>query len=180
MNGAGKTTLYQSMPRLQSMPRVNLDDILKEFGDWRNMTDTIRAGRISVERINQHFLKGESFHQETTLCGKTILKNIRKAKELGYYVELHYVGVDTAEIAKERVRERVARGGHGIPEKDIERRYTESLQNLKVILPVCNLTACYDNTEYFRRFAIFRCGVPARISLHTPKWFADEYGGCGI
>ena len=57
------------------------------------------------------------------MCGKAILKNIKKAKELGYFVELHYVGVDNVDIEKERVRHRVQQGGHGIPEADIERRY---------------------------------------------------------
>ena len=32
VNGAGKSTLYQSTPRLKDMPRVNTDEILKEFG----------------------------------------------------------------------------------------------------------------------------------------------------
>lgn len=36
VNGAGKSTLYQTLSNLQNMPRVNTDEILKEFGDWRN------------------------------------------------------------------------------------------------------------------------------------------------
>lgn len=32
VNGAGKSTLYQSMQSLQDMPRVNTDEILREFG----------------------------------------------------------------------------------------------------------------------------------------------------
>ena len=41
VNGAGKSTLYQALQGLQNMPRVNTDEILREFGDWRNMTDII-------------------------------------------------------------------------------------------------------------------------------------------
>lgn len=33
-------------------------------------------------------------------AGKSILGNIEKAKERKYSIELHYVGVDSAEIAK--------------------------------------------------------------------------------
>ena len=40
-NGAGKSTLYQSLQSLHGIPRVNTDEILREFGDWRNMTDII-------------------------------------------------------------------------------------------------------------------------------------------
>lgn len=74
---------------------------------------------------------GESFTQKTTLCGHSILKNIDAAKQLGYEVEVYYVGLASPELAKQRVEQRVRDGGHGISPKDIERRYGESLQNLK-------------------------------------------------
>lgn len=32
VNGTGKSTLYQSMDFLQSMERVNTDEIVKQFG----------------------------------------------------------------------------------------------------------------------------------------------------
>ena len=37
----------------------------------------------------------------------------------------------------------------------------------------CDLIAFYDNTEYFRRFAIYRNGEPARLSKDVPKWFEE-------
>jgi len=123
VNGAGKSTLYQSLQSLQDMPRVNTDEILRVFGDWRNMGDVMAAGKIAVKRISQYFDEGITFNQETTLCGKSIINNIEKAKKRGYFIELHYIGVESVDIAKERVLERVKQGGHGIAEKDIERRY---------------------------------------------------------
>ena len=35
----------------------------------------------------------------------------------------HYVGIESVEIAKQRIAYRVAHGGHGIPDADVERRY---------------------------------------------------------
>ena len=104
-------------------------------------------------------------------AGKSILGNIEKAKERKYSIELHYVGVDSAEIAKQRVAFRVCQGGHGIEEKLIEKRYQESLLNLKRVLPLCDLAVLYDNTEKLRRFAIYRKGAAARISNNVPKWY---------
>ena len=112
------------------MPRINTDEIVKTLGDWRDTSVLMAAGKQAVKLLNQYMAKGVTFNQETTLCGKTILKNIRKAKEMGYCIELHYVGVDSVEIAKERVRARVNKGGHGIPETDIEKRYIETFCNL--------------------------------------------------
>lgn len=111
------------------------------------------------------------------MCGRSILKNIRLAKNRGYFIELHYVGVDSAEIAKKRVLDRIRQGGHGIPEKDIERRYIETFHNLKTALPMCDLAAFYDNTLKFRRFAIYKNGKLVRISQNVPIWykrFTDE------
>lgn len=81
VNGVGKSTLYQSLQSLQDMPRVNTDEIVKEFGDWRNIGDVIAAGKIAVKRISQYFDEGITFNQETTLCGKSILSNIKRAKK---------------------------------------------------------------------------------------------------
>ena len=41
----------------------------------------------------------------------------------------------------------------------------------QVSLPLCNLVAVYDNTEDFRRFAIYKDGDLVRKSHRIPKWF---------
>ena len=104
VNGAGKTTLYQTNTGLKTLLRVNVDEIVREFGNWNNPADVAVAGRKAVELISRYFDDGVSFNQETTLCGKSILRNIRKAKELQYSVELYFVGLNTVELAKERVK----------------------------------------------------------------------------
>jgi len=49
---------------------------------------------------------------------------------------MNYIGVENVEIAKERVKIRVSKGGHGIPSEAIERRYIDSLVNLNSIFCV--------------------------------------------
>ena len=110
VNGAGKSTLYQILQNLQDMPRVNADEILKEFGDWRNAADVMAAGKMAVKKITQYFNEEITFNQETTLCGKSIRNNIKRAKRSGYFIELHYIGVESVEIAKQRVAQRIKRG----------------------------------------------------------------------
>ncbi len=174
VNGAGKSTLYETLDELKEMPRINTDEIVKELGDWKDTSILLTAGKKAVKLLNQYLSGGVSFNQETTLCGKSNLSNIKKAKEMGYCIELHYVGVDSVDIAKERVKVRVSKGGHGIPETDIERRYVETFKNLKDVLKYCDLAAFYDNTEKFRRFAIFRNGNIVRLSSTLPKWFKER------
>ena len=172
VNGAGKTTLYDAEQIRKSDYRINADEILEEAGgDWRNASDVMNAGKTAVERLRKYLEDGVSLIQETTLCGHSVLNNIAKAKDHGYLIEMHYIGLSSAELAKERVAKRVAEGGHGVSDADIERRYVQSYANLKKVLPICNLAALYDNTEGFRRFAIYKDGVLVRKSHKTPDWF---------
>lgn len=171
VNGAGKSTLYgiDESPRL--LKRVNTDEIVREFGSWKRMDDEIKAGRIAIERIRDCFCNGESLCQETTLCGNSILRNIKKAKELGYYIEVRYVGVESSEIAKHRIAHRVETGGHGIPDEDVERRYKESFEKLIQVIPFCDRVVLYDNSKYFYRFAIFENGKLIQVFQDRPEWF---------
>lgn len=158
VNGAGKSTLYNIVgsfgpifpfcdnKAFQEMPLVNSDNIVRELGDWRNIEDQYAAGKIAIRRIREHFKVGVSFSQETTLAGKSIVRNIETAKALGYKVGIVYVGVESADIAKERVRRRVDRGGHGIPEADIEKRYVASFENLNRVMGICDGVLLFDNS----------------------------------
>lgn len=128
--------------------------------------------------MNAYLQEGVIFNQETTLCGHTIFRTIHRAKQSGYGIELHYVGVDSPKIAKQRIAERVKMGGHGIPDKDVEKRFEESLSNLHKIIGLCDLAALYDNTTDFRRFAIYKSGEIVRLSKNIPQWFMKWQEGC--
>lgn len=57
------------------------------------------------------------------MSGKSIIMNINKAKKKGFFVVMNYIGLQNPEIAKARVKFRVSKGGHGIPDDVIEKRY---------------------------------------------------------
>ncbi len=174
VNGAGKSTFYASNPDLfVDIELLNVDSVVRQIGDWHNYQDVLSAGKIIVSRIKECFDSGSSFCQETTLCGKSILNNITKANKLGYKVELYYIGLDNIEMAKERVRKRVQQGGHGIPEKDIERRYSQSLNNLHSVFNKCDVIHIYDNSEQFRSIAIFQRGQCIWTDNDIPNWCVD-------
>jgi predicted ABC-type ATPase len=52
----------------------------------------------------------------------------RRAKELSFEVRLTYVILDGPERSIERVRWRIAKGGHSVPENKIIERYARSLE----------------------------------------------------
>ncbi len=171
VNGAGKSTLYRTINSFQNMNRVNTDEIVREIGSWKNMDNLLQAGKIAVRKIAEYFDEGSSFNQETTLCGNSIIRNIDKAISLGYRVELHYVGLESVDIAKDRIDYRVSHGGHGIPATDVERRYIESFNQLARVIHKCDLAVLYDNSVNFKRFAIFEQGKIVGLEKEIPTWF---------
>ena len=170
VNGAGKTTLYQANPQIQDMPRINLDEMVRSIGTWKNPVDVQTAGMQAVRLIDKYFKEGISFNQETTLCGNAIMKYIGRAKKESYVIELHYVGLDSAEIAKARIRQRVRDGGHGVSDEDIDRRYLESIKRLNEMPSICERILLYDNTDRFIKVAGYKNGKWKEVVKTLPKW----------
>ena len=83
---------------------------------------------------------------------------------------MNYIGVESSDIAKERVKYRVSQGGHGIPDEDIERRYYESLENLNQIIEICDEVNIYDNTDRFKEIIYFKDGNLIWNDNMLPKW----------
>ena len=158
VNGAGKSTLYNSENldnNIKYSTRINTDEIVRKIGDWKNNSDQIRAAKIAINLRNDCMQHGKSFNEETTLTGKTILKTIDKAKELGYELQLFYVSVNNPEIAKERIKNRVEKGGHNIADEIVEKRYYESLKNLKQVITKFDEVYLYDNSIKYKHIFSF-------------------------
>ena len=174
-NGCGKSTLYNSAYSDSSdFPRVNSDEALKAFnGNWRLGSDRMKADRITVKQVREYFSQKISFCQETTLCGKSIIQNISLARNEGYDINLYYVGVESAELAKERIKNRVANGGHGIPDKDVDRRYLETVQKMKAIWPMCDKVFFFDNTVNFIHIAYYQDGDFVQLVPELPNWMNE-------
>lgn len=159
VNGAGKSTLYYAEANRDLGIRLNSDEILHSLGlDWRDSSAQMLAGKTLLKLQKECLENGVSFNQETTLSGKTIFNAIKKAKELGYVIHLRYVGVATPEIAKVRVGQRIARGGHGVSGGTIERRFKTSKENFLQVYPYCDSIIIYDNTEKMTCVASIRNG----------------------
>ena len=150
INGAGKTSLYYNeLPNESYLlgTRINTDEFASSLGSWKNANIQFKAAKIALQ-IRQNCIENvANFNQETTLCGKSILNLFKELKNKGYVVRLYYVGVDTPEIAKQRVRERVAKGGHDIADEVIDKRYGETLQNLARVFKFCDKISLYDNSS---------------------------------
>src|SRR6266851_1705981 len=86
------------------------------------------------------------FAFETTLGGYTIAALLQRALAAGVEVRIWFVGLSSPELHIARVRSRVARGGHDIPEEKIRERYDQSRINLIELMPKVTELKVYDNS----------------------------------
>ena len=177
VNGSGKSTLYKTNflnKDIKNSIRINTDEIVYSFGDWKNSIDQIKAGKMAIQLRNKCFLEEKSFNEETTLTGKTIIKIIDKAKNLDYKIYLYYIGIDNPEIAKERVKNRIARGGHGISPDVIKKRYYESLKNLEKIIHQCDFIEIFDNSKKFIRIFYYEDNQVFENDIAKVNWIKNN------
>jgi predicted ABC-type ATPase len=148
-NGAGKTTFAQEfLPSEAGCPIfVNADLIAAGLSPFTPELAALRAGRIMLEQIHEHAQKGDSFAFETTLSGRIYAQMIPRWQAEGYLVKLFFLQLPSPEMAIARVRQRVASGGHNVPEDVIRRRFDAGLRNFnQVYKPLVGEWVLYDNS----------------------------------
>lgn len=91
--------------------------------------------------------KGESFSFETVMSHSSKLNFITEAKKKNFKTYLYYVASDQPEIHVQRVRNRVKKGGHDVPEKKIIERYYRSMNNLLEAVQLADRAFIIDNSD---------------------------------
>ncbi len=109
-------------------------------------TRAAAAPEPDVSQLRQAMADGTDFAFETTLGGKSFAKLLEEAARQGFEVRVWYVGLASPEHHLARVKARVRKGGHDIPEADIRRRFDQSRLQLLQLLPVLTELRVYDNT----------------------------------
>ena len=149
-NGAGKTTAsFTILPEvLDCKEFINADEIAKGLSPFQPESVAMQAGRIMLARMDELLQKGETFAFETTLATKSYKQKIEWAQANGYEVILLFFWLDSPNMAKKRVAQRVAEGGHSIPSQTIERRYHNGIANLFAIyIDMVDICYIFDNSE---------------------------------
>ena len=149
-NGAGKTTAsFTILPEVLGCKEfINADEIAKGLSPFQPESVAMQAGRIMLARMDELLQKGETFAFETTLATKSYKQKIEWAQANGYEVTLLFFWLRNVTMAKERVAQRVAEGGHSIPSQTIERRYHNGIGNLFAIyMDMVDICYIFDNSE---------------------------------
>lgn len=128
---------------------INADNIAKGLSPFNVEGVAIEAGRIMLTRIRELIDQKVDFAFETTLATKSYVALMMEARTAGYQIHLIFFWLNSVELAKERVLQRVQNGGHNIPVEVIERRYRAGIENLnKLYLTFVDSWRIFDNSDY--------------------------------
>ena len=149
-NGAGKTTLAPIILRdeWRVLEYVNADPIALGLSGFDPGSVAFDAGRVMLGRLHDLAAQRKTFAFESTLSAKSYATWIEKLRDDGYEFQLVFLWLKTADLAVQRVRERVRAGGHDVPEAVIRRRHQGGLRNFwRLYQPLANRWAVYDNSH---------------------------------
>ena len=170
-NGCGKSTLTRSLAFPGKDNLFDPDAIAKGIAPGDPAGVALTAGRLALERRSECLANGIDFAIETTLAGAGVLTLMKQAKGRGFEINLIYVAVDDPERSVQRVRERVAQGGHSVPPEDVRRRYARSMGNVSEAIQIADASVLFDNSE-LRHEKILEAqrGIVLWTAPHLPGW----------
>ena len=125
-NGSGKTTFALNFAELDNLKFINADEIAKKYDPNDIQKYKVKAGKEFFFELNKSLIGKDSFIIETTMSGKYLTKVINEAKKQSFNVTIIYLFLETKTENIYRVKNRVLKGGHDVPQTDIIRRYYRS------------------------------------------------------
>lgn len=153
-NGSGKTTfVLRFLPYYADCINfVNADLIASGLSPFSPEIAAIKAGKLMLDEIDAFRKRRVDFAFETTLSGKTYVTLLKEMKAIGYEIHIYFLWLHSVELALERVAQRVAAGGHDVPESTVRRRFDRGIHNLfHRYRPLADSWIIFDNSEEFPR-----------------------------
>ncbi len=172
-NGAGKTTASMTLlPEiLHCKEFVNADSIAAGLSPFHPEAVSFEAGRLMLKRITQLIKEEKTFAFETTLSSKIYVQLVDVCMRKGYKVELIFFWLSSVKLAKERIRERVKRGGHFIPNDVVKRRYYRGLINFfELYSPIVSSWRLINNSKEEPVFIATGGETKQRVVLDEKNW----------
>ncbi|HEY2254761.1 MAG TPA: hypothetical protein VGI11_03915 [Variovorax sp.] len=148
VNGAGKSSVGGALLAEHGLAWYNPDSHARELVAQLGLSvedANARAWAHGKAQLDAAIAQGRSHAFETTLGASTIPQLLGQASRTHDVVML-FCGLASVELHLRRVRARVARGGHDIPEAKIRERWISSRMNLIRLLPQLARLQVFDNS----------------------------------
>ena len=152
INGAGKTTLYNNLIKNKKYDdfglRINLDElVLKINGNKNSLSDNAKASRLALDKIFYCINNNISFNWETTIFSFNTLKILNAAKECGFKINIHFIAVNNANLAIDRIENRKNKGGHFVPNDMVIGRHVHQFNLFDSVAKMVDNFYIYENQQ---------------------------------
>lgn len=171
-NGSGKSTITNTLRETANFPAnyINPDEIALTLTENNPNRKAYQAAIIAEEQRQSYIDQRESFAFETVMSHPSKLELMKQALISGYQVELVFVATKDPEININRVRQRVAEGGHDVPADKIRERYNRTIELLPAAVEIADRVRIYDNSTIPQQAVIIENGQITYQSEEIPNW----------
>lgn len=178
-NGSGKTTIAEAyiQPRFPLWPKINADRLLLVLEgttplDTRSPPAIQAAQMVDTTAMCLAMLR-EPFVLETVLSSDKYKQLVPIARGVGLIFRLVYITTETPDINVERVRQRVAAGGHDVPTDRIHARWHRSMDNLEWFAARADRLVVADNSGP-RLVVLALRHLGGKLEIHEPSHPASQ------
>lgn len=172
-NGAGKSTFYELFLKPKGILFVNADRIARLMAPEAPEASSYDAAQVAARMREDLVAQGTSFCFETVFSHASKIDFVAHAKSHGYEVVFVFVHVASPQLNLARVAQRVAAGGHDVPEEKVIARVHRSLTNARKTLPLTDLALLFDNSssdDPFVHVATCKAGCVEFLQDEAPEW----------
>ena len=157
-NGSGKSSLYNNAEIDGwggSVWIINPDLLTSKIAEHEQLT-ALDANLASVQRIETWIERSIDAYQtigvETVLSSPKYRRLVDFAHQRGFDVRMIYVLLRSPELQLDRIRGRVAEGGHDVPEDKVRSRRIRSFEQLTWFIQHVDRCYIYDNSTSLPEF----------------------------
>jgi len=116
--------------------------------------------------------KGETFTFETVMSHISKIDFISQAGKKGFKVYLYFIATEDPKVNLERVKLRVGKGGHNVPDEKVKSRYYNTLNLLLDAVKLCYRSYLFDSTSAIKLIASVNTKGEIEFEGSTiPRWF---------
>jgi predicted ABC-type ATPase len=117
----------------------------------------------------------KSFSYETVMSHRSKIDEIQLANKLGYRTYLYFICTDDPLINIDRVKNRIAKGGHPVSDEKIEARFHLTLKNLPRAIQKVSRAFLFDNSG--KKMRLIAETYQNQLQLKSdelPNWFTKN------
>ena len=179
-NGSGKSSAYDQndVGELGGSVWIINPDLLTARIQVAERVTLQAANLEAVKRIERWLEASLDAHQtigvETVLSTDKYRRLVERAKERRFEVRLVYVFLRSAELQIERIRLRVAKGGHHVLDDKVRSRRERSLEQLSWFFAAADEAWLYDNSADAPAFVGKKEGDEVWFSADIPSEVLDR------